>query len=173
MIRIVRANEKDYQLLSTLAKRTLLESHAGSPAAAGLDNYVKENYSDEAVKDELGDIKNIYHIIYYNDRAAGYSKIIFDKPYTESELKNITKLDRFYVLKEFYDLKLGFGLFKFIVELSKRNNQAGLWLYTWKDNQRAIKFYKKNGFIITGSYDFKITETLSNPNHQMLLKFEL
>lgn len=171
MISIVRAGEKDYQLLSELAKQTLLESHANSPAAEGLNNYVRENYSEAVLKDELRDERNIYHIIYYKDRAAGYSKIIFDTPYEQSEIKNITKLERLYLLEEFYDMKLGLELFKFIVELSKGNLQEGIWLYTWKENYRAIKFYKKNGFIITGSYNFKITQMLSNPNHQMFLKF--
>ena len=78
MTSIVRANEKDRQLLSQMAKQTLLESHADSPAAAGLDSYVRENYSEDVLKQELKDEKNIFHIIYYNDRPAGYSKIIFN-----------------------------------------------------------------------------------------------
>jgi ribosomal protein S18 acetylase RimI-like enzyme len=46
-----------------------------------------------------------------------------------------------------------------------------MWLFVWKENQRAIHFYKKAGFHIIGSYDFRLTETHSNPNHQMLLKY--
>ena len=171
MTSIVRANEKDRQLLSQMAKQTLLESHADSPAAAGLDSYVRENYSEDALKQELRDEKNIFHIIYYNDRPAGYSKIIFNTSSEQRDIKDLAKLERFYLLKEFYGLKLGLELFKFNVELSKKNGQSGIWLYTWKGNQRAIQFYKKNGFVITGSHDFKISETLSNPNHQMFLKF--
>jgi ribosomal protein S18 acetylase RimI-like enzyme len=72
--------------------------------------------------------------------------------------------------KRFYDLKLGERLFNFNVQLAKTNGQAGIWLYTWKDNHRAINFYKKNGFIINGSYSFTFTEELSNPNHRMFLK---
>lgn len=53
MVSIVRANEKDYQLRSQMAKQTLLESHAGSPAAKGLDNYARENYSENVLKEEL------------------------------------------------------------------------------------------------------------------------
>ena len=145
MTSIVRANEKDRQLLSQMAKQTLLESHADSPAAAGLDSYVRENYSEDALKQELRDEKNIFHIIYYNDRPAGYSKIIFNTSSEQRDIKDLAKLERFYLLKEFYGLKLGLELFKFNVELSKKNGQSGIWLYTWKGNQRAIQFYKKNG----------------------------
>lgn len=171
MFPIIRATEKDSCLLSDIAKQTLLESHANSPAAAGLNKYVEVNYNEAVLKAELSDEKNIYHIIYHNDEAAGYSKIIFDTPFAQSEIKNITKLERLYLLKHFYDLKLGQQLFSYNVELTKANGQAGIWLYTWKGNVRAINFYKKNGFIINGSYNFEITKDLINPNHQMFLKF--
>lgn len=87
------------------------------------------------------------------------------------QIENVTKLERLYLLKEFYSLKLGLELFNFNLELSKQNNQAGMWLFVWKENQRAVSFYKKTGFKIIGNYDFKLTETHSNPNHQMLLMY--
>jgi ribosomal protein S18 acetylase RimI-like enzyme len=86
-------------------------------------------------------------------------------------IKNVTKLERLYVLKEFHHLKLGLELFNFNVELSKKNNQAGMWLFVWTENLKAINFYKKAGFNIVGKYNFKISETHSNPNHQMLLLY--
>lgn len=80
-------------------------------------------------------------------------------------------MERLYLLKEFHDLKLGFELFQFNMALSNKNNQRGIWLYVWKQNSRAIDFYLKNGFLIIGSHNFKISATHSNPNHQMLLMF--
>ncbi|HEV7781874.1 MAG TPA: GNAT family N-acetyltransferase, partial [Chitinophagaceae bacterium] len=119
----------------------------------------------------LSDTNNHFHIIGYDDRPAGYSKIIFDYPYEGSTENNITKLERIYVLKEFYDLKLGLELLQFNIGLAKSNNQAGIWLFVWKENQRAFNFYIRNGFTITGSYDFRLSPTHTNPNHQMLLRF--
>lgn len=171
MTSIVKAGEKDFQLLSEIAKLTFIESHGNSAAAEDINAYVTETYSLNAFKEELSNEENIYLIIYHNDRLAGYSKIIFNSPYPGSTIKNIAKLERLYLLKKFYNLKLGVELFQFNVDLSKRNGQMGIWLYTWKENQRALDFYKKNGFIIIGSHDFKISETHSNPNYQMFLMF--
>jgi ribosomal protein S18 acetylase RimI-like enzyme len=171
MTSIVRAGKKDYQLLSEIAKQTFIESHGHSASAEDINTYVTEKYRPHVLKEELSERKNIYFIIYNNKRAAGYSKIIFDTPYADSSIKNIAKLERLYLLKEFYNLKLGAELFQFNVDFSKKNNQKGIWLFVWKENQRAVNFYKKNGFVIVGSYDFKISETHSNPNHQMLLRF--
>jgi len=171
MTSIVKASESDFELLSEIAKITFIESHGNSAKSEDINTYIIENYNTNAFKEELGDKKNIYYTIYYNNRLAGYSKIIFDSPYPNSQIKNLAKLERLYILKEFYDLKLGLDLFQFNVNLSKENNQMGIWLFVWKENKRAVNFYKKNGFLIIGSHDFKISETHSNPNHQMFLRF--
>ncbi|MEI9809852.1 MAG: GNAT family N-acetyltransferase [Bacteroidota bacterium] len=107
----------------------------------------------------------------YKTQAVGFSKIIFNSPHPLIGSAAVTKLERLYLLKEFYDLKLGLTLFKFIVSLSKEENQDGIWLFVWTENQRAVTFYKKNGFKIAGNVDFRISETHSNPNHVMYLEY--
>ena len=52
------------------------------------------------------------------------------------------------------------------------NKQAGIWLFTWVGNQRAIDFYLRCRFKIIGSQKFKVTETHYNQHHQMFLDFE-
>jgi len=168
---IVKANEKDVQLLAEIGKRTFIESHGNSASAEDINSYVDLTYTNDVFKKELSDPKNIYHIIYHDDKAAGYSKIILNNPGLHVSIQNITKLERLYVLREFYGSGCGAELFTFNVELSRQNGQSGMWLFAWKENERAVKFYKKNGFNIIGSYDYKISETHSNPNHQMLLEY--
>lgn len=171
MTSIVKANKEDFKLLARIGKTTFIESHGHSASAKDINRYVKETYNDDVCKEELSNPENIYHIIYYNKQPAGYSKIILNVAHSNIEIKNVTKLERIYLLEEFYSLKLGLELLTFNIELSKKNNQSGMWLFTWKENMRAMNFYEKNGFVIIGSYDFKLTETHSNPNHQMLLYF--
>ena len=120
---------------------------------------------------ELEDEKNIYHIIYNNNTPAGFSKIILNQAHPLIPLQNVTKLERLYILKRYYNLKLGAKLFRFNLLLSKENQQSGMWLFVWKENSRAIRFYEKKGFKIIGSHDFKISERHSNPNHVMYLEY--
>lgn len=84
--------------------------------------------------------------------------------------ENVTKLDRIYLLKEFFGLKLGLQLFNFNIELCKYHKQSGIWLYTWIGNTRAINFYRKAGFKIIGSHKFYVTNTYYNLNHHMFLE---
>jgi ribosomal protein S18 acetylase RimI-like enzyme len=171
MISISKAGAKDSGLLSHLAKISFIESHGKSASAEVINKYADETYNEDAIKKELSDHKNIYHIIYKNEQPAGFSKIIFSYPHSNVPVQNVTKMERLYLLKEFYGSGTGTGLFDFNIELSKQNSQAGMWLFVWKENPRAISFYKKAGFKIIGSHDFKLSETHSNPNHQMLLMY--
>lgn len=171
MTAIIKAGKNDIELLAGIARTSFIESHGHSAPANDINAYLNEKYSDTAFVQELNDESNIYHVIYYNSRAAGYSKIIMNCAYTGAAAGNITKLERLYLLKDFYNLKLGMELLLYNIALSKKNNQTGMWLYTWKENERAVNFYKKAGFAIAGSHDFKISETHSNPNHLMLLRF--
>jgi len=171
MVSITRVSESDSALLAQIAKTTYLESHGASAEPADIDSYLTEKYSSAVLKDELSNPENVYYIIYHGKEAAGYSKIIFNLPYAGSPVENVAKLERLYLLKAYYNLKLGLELFQFNIDLSKRNGQMGIWLYVWKGNARAVNFYTKTGFRIIGSHDFRISASHTNPNHQMFLEF--
>jgi diamine N-acetyltransferase len=171
MISIARATKNDFELLADIGQQSFLESHGESAEATDIDAYVKEKYSRTFFRNELNEPLNIYHIIYYNEKPAGYSKIILNCAQPNIPVTNINKLERLYLLKDFYDLKLGIALLRCNAELSKDSNQAGMWLFVWKDNLRAVNFYTKSGFKIIGSYEFKISGTHSNPNHQMFWEY--
>jgi ribosomal protein S18 acetylase RimI-like enzyme len=171
MTSIIKANAEDFQLLADIGKISFIESHGSSANEEVIEMYIKEKFNYDVFKEELSSPENIYHIIFYGNQPAGYSKIILNSSHPGIPVKNVTKLERIYLLKEFYSLKLGAELFEFNLKLSKQQNQDGMWLFVWKENHRAISFYKKNKFKIIGSYDFKLTETYANPNHQMFLKY--
>jgi len=171
MTTIRKASPTDVELLSQLGRQTFIESHGHSAATEDVETYINTAYDPETCKQELEDANNIYHFIYYKDQPAGFSKIIFNNVAPGVAATNITKLERIYVLKTFYNMKLGLALLNFIIELSKSHNQKGMWLYTWVENERAINFYKKAGFTIIGSHDFRISATHTNPNHRMYLEY--
>lgn len=169
MTSIIRATTNDSLALSALASQTLIESHGGSASEKDLNEFILENYNENFVKSELRNPANIYHLLYYNEELVGFSKIILNLPYKDGVDNNMTKLQKIFILKKVYDLKLGVQLFTYNLNLIKKHHQAGVWLFVWKENERAIKFYTRNGFKIIGSHDFKISETHTNPNHIMFL----
>jgi diamine N-acetyltransferase len=119
MTSILKAKKEDFELLTNIGKTTFIESHGHSASEADINVYVSEKYNSNVFKEELNDPKNIYHIIYHDQQPTGFSKIIFNSPHSNIKTENITKLERIYLLKEFYSLKLGAELLKFNIELSK------------------------------------------------------
>ena len=171
MISITKAEPKDIPILCSIGRQTLLESHGHSAPQHVMLEYVDDKFSETFLTNELNDSDNIFHLIHYNNQPVGYSKIIYNIPIENMAAKNITKMERLYVLQEFHSLKPGHELMQFNIELSKQNGQAGMWLYTWKENYRAINFYKRVGFVIVGDGFFRLTATHSNPNWQMFLQY--
>lgn len=171
MISITRATEQDHEAIVAIGRVSVEEAHRGSTTAENLNAYLEKNYTEDAIRQELNDPDNIYHLIRYNGVPAGFSKIILNAKHPGIVSENVTKLDRIYLLKEFYGLKLGLELLHSNIRLARNNNQSGIWLYTWIGNERAINFYLKTGFKIIGSHKFYVTETHYNMNHHMFLDF--
>jgi ribosomal protein S18 acetylase RimI-like enzyme len=169
MISIIKATEKDYAPIVSIGKVSVADAHRDSCSAEDLNEFLEKNYNNDSIKAELNNTKNIYHILNYNGNSVGFSKINLNAKHPNVADENVTKLDRIYLLKEFYGLKLGLELLNFNITLAKSNNQSGMWLYTWVGNNRAVNFYLKAGFKIIGSHKFYVTETKYNLNHQMFL----
>jgi len=171
MASIFRAGEQDSQLISRIGGITIVESHGHSAPMDVVDKYISEKFNFDSIQKDLGDPQNIYHLINHDNKPAGYSKIILNYGHPDVKMKNVTMLERLYLLKEYHSLKLGLELLQFNIEFSKDSDQSGMWLYVWKGNLKAVSFYEKNGFKIIGSFDFNLTESHSNPNHHMFLEY--
>ncbi|MDD7914615.1 GNAT family N-acetyltransferase [Polaribacter ponticola] len=168
---IRKATITDAKKLAEIAKASFLVAHGHSAPKKDIDNYVAKNFKELNFQQELENPKNLYFLIYSDDKIAGYSKLILNSANENVADKNIAQMSRLYLLEEFYGLSLGKELFNFNVAFSKQNNQKGIWLAVWIENQRAIKFYTKMGIKKVGSFDYEISEANSNPNHILFLEF--
>jgi diamine N-acetyltransferase len=172
MISVIKATESDYNSIVSIGKISVAESHRDSCSAEDMNEFLERTYNSNAIKEELNNIDNIYYIIHYNDKPVGFSKLILNAKHPNIATENAAKLDRIYLLKEFYGLKLGLELLNFNIELSRNNSQSGMWLYTWIGNNRAINFYLKAGFTIIGSHKFYVNKMHYDLSHQMFLNFK-
>ena len=160
MIKIVKTTVKDAFLLSKLSVETFLPAHGHAASKEIMDNYIANNFNEENFVKELSNPNYQYHLIYYKNEIAGFSKVIFNTENENLELK-----------KEFYNLKLGKELMDFNIKLCKENKQSGVWLYVWVENHKAINFYKKVGFTQAATYNFPLTKTETRPNYVLYLEF--
>lgn len=172
MTTIVPATPGHSGLLADIGSRSLLESHGHSAPAAVMQAYLAEKFTGQALAEELSDPQNVFHVVYADGEPAGYSKIIYRQPLAQLPQKRITKLERLYLLQRFYDRKLGQELLAFNIRLSQAQGEEGMWLYVWKENERALRFYTKAGFQLVGDGFFRLTDEHANPNWQLFLPYE-
>lgn len=169
-VTIRAALPEDAFLLSELARETFIQSHGHSAPDADIRQYIELKYPVSTFEHELLDPANHYLLIFHKNKAAGFSNIQRNTHLPKYPGKNLAKLDRLYLLREFYDQGMGARLYEQNVHLARMQQQYGIWLYVWKENQRAVQFYSKCSFEIIGEYSFPISDTHSNPNYQLFLK---
>ncbi|HEX8333348.1 MAG TPA: GNAT family N-acetyltransferase [Segetibacter sp.] len=171
MISITKVQREDVPTLSRIGSLSLIESHGKSAPAHVMQSYVDENFSETALREEVIDPANIFYLVSYNGEPVGYSKIVYNISIESVSHPNITKMERLYVLAKFHNFQLGRQLMDFNIKLSKHHDQQGMWLYVWKENHRAIRFYERTGFTIVGDGYFRLTADHANPNWQMFMQF--
>lgn len=171
MINIVKATVKDAALLSKIGKTTFLASHGHSAPKKDIDTYISKTFNENSCYKELENTNNFYFLLYVDDKIAGFTKVVLNSTTACIPSKKCTLLSKLYLLKEFYGLNLGKKIFDFNLDFAKQHQQKGIWLAVWVENKRALRFYKKMGFLKVGHYNFKISETHTNPNHILYLAF--
>lgn len=168
---IYKATVDDTSKIARIGRVAVELSHRDSCSAEDMKEFIDSHYNDEAILQELTNPNNIYHLICRDDEPAGFSKIMLNAEHPNIASPNTTKLDRIYLLSDYYGHNLGYQLLQHNIQLSRQHNQQGMWLFTWQNNHRAVNFYKRNGFDIIGEHKFRVTDTHYNPHFQMLLRY--
>lgn len=168
---IRKASLTDIHILEKVIINSFLVPHGHAAPKKDMDSYISNHFTTHALIEDISNPKNQYFVLFYKNEMVGFSKTMFNFSNENIDIVNITKMERIYLLKEFYGLGLGEKLFSFNVNLAKENNQKGIWLHVWVENKRAINFYKKMGMKPVGNYNFKISEKHYNPNYVMYLAF--
>lgn len=171
MVSFFRMTPADAALLARIGGTSLLESHGHSAPAEIMQQYVENSFSEEACRTELTDGNNIFTAVVYNQEPVGYSKVILRTPHSLVDLQPVTKLERLYLLKDYYGHKLGHQLLQEAIRFSESCGDKGMWLDVWQENYRAIRFYQKQGFETVGESRFVLTETRTNPIWVMLRRY--
>ncbi len=123
-----------------------------------LHQYLETTFSETKIKASLCKATNVFWLAFIDGQAVGYSKLKLNSPTSFVETTVICQLQKIYVLKEFISLKIGRELQKQLLLKAKELDYEYIWLSVLNSNERAIQFYKKNGFDIIGNHDFTIGE---------------
>ena len=156
-IEVRLAKEEDAQFIALLGRVTFTETfgHLFRDQNDLIDYY---NYTFSVPKIENGMKKenNIFWIAFVDKLPVGYAKLKLNSESEFIDSKDISQLQKIYVLKDFLSMGIGFELQDSLLQKAKELGFSKVWLSVLNSNERAINFYRKTGFEEIGNHDFQI-----------------
>lgn len=169
-MQIRKLNISDLENLQKISIQTFRETFEDVNTEENMKKYLTEKLSLSQLKYELENPNSEFFFAENENKILGYLKLNFKNAQTEKVDENHLEIERIYVLKEFFHLKIGQILFDKALEIGRKKKLEFVWLGVWKENHRAIRFYEKNRFKVFGKHDFLLGEDVQT---DLLMKLKI
>ncbi|WP_207425902.1 GNAT family N-acetyltransferase [Pedobacter sp. SYSU D00535] len=156
--------------LQEISRQTFSEAFAATNSEENMVKYLQESFSAEKLMTELTNENSAFYFGIIGEKVVGYLKLNSGAAQTDLKDKDALEIERIYVLQEFHGKKVAQSLYKKAIEVATRRNARFIWLGVWEKNPRAIRFYRKNGFVEFDQHIFKLGE---DEQTDILMKLEL
>lgn len=108
--------------------------------------YLNRCYGLDNFKEELSDVNSNYYFIKYKSQIEGLIRFVYNKQLDQFPYKSATYVHRIYLSKASQGTGCAQNLINWIEQQSIKKGMDLMWLESMDTKERAIKFYKKNGF---------------------------
>ena len=160
----------DVKELTTISWNTFYESYKDNNDPNNFKSFLDNKFNEEKLLGELANTNCHFYFLYDDGQLVGYFKLNEREAQTELYDQNAIELERIYVLKEFQGEGYGRQMIIKSKQITKERNGNFLWLGVWKINERAIKFYQREGFKIFGTHIYVV----GNENQEdWVMKYQL
>jgi diamine N-acetyltransferase len=160
----------DVNLLRQISRQTFYETFAEGNSEADMQHYLNKSFSIEQLTTELTNENSSFYFATFNNQVIGYLKVNSGSAQTELQDDQALEIERFYVTKEFHGKNIGQLLYNQVIQIANQKKTSYVWLGVWEKNTRAIRFYKKNGFMEFGTHIFKLG---NDAQTDILMKLDL
>ena len=155
-IAIEKITINDIVQLQKIGRQTFYETFSAGNTEENMTKYLEEGFSVAKLTSELSDSNAEFYFATLHDKVIGYLKLNFGQSQTELQDDKALEIERIYVLKHFHGKNVGQLLYDQAIQIARQKNADYVWLGVWEENSRAIKFYKKNGFVEFDKHIFKL-----------------
>ena len=161
-ISIDKANRSDALRLSILLKTVYISTYGLEGVTTEFADFISSRFSVEAIEKCIEENPSRLLVASFKGNPVGVSELIFDSscPIRKTRLPELSKL---YVLDGFAGKGIGYLLINAVENVVAKTGAEELVLEVWKNNPKAIDFYKRQGYGILGEVDFPMeTNTYVN-----------
>lgn len=155
-IPVIKATINDLHPLQQISKETFFETFAEGNTEADMNKYLEDSFNEDKLKNELNNPDSLFFIAWEDENAVGYLKVNSRSAQTEQQEIDALEIERIYVKSSHHGKKVGQLLYEKAMQIAEQQHNSYVWLGVWEKNQRAIRFYEKNGFLAFDQHIFKM-----------------
>lgn len=149
---------EDLVVLHELSRRTYDETFRHMNTPSNMKAYLEKAFDMDRLRGELSNSGSVFYFLCDGENPAGYLKLNEHGAQTDIRDPRSLEIERIYVAKGFHGRGLGSVLLDKALQVAGTRKKSYLWLGVWEKNEKAIRFYKRNGFYVTGNHSFFMGE---------------
>jgi len=153
-LRFRRAGNSDAVVLAEFGARTFQETFGRMNSPQDMADYLALNYGVSQQSKELQDPDIITVLAELEGQLVAYTQVRRQPPPGGLTVEHPVELWRFYVDSPWHGRGVAQRLMVHVHAAAAELGGQTIWLSVWERNERAIAYYKKCGFRITGTKDF-------------------
>ena len=157
----------DLDALQAISRQTFYETFVDTNTGENLQKYLDESFATDKLQRELADQHSLFWFALQGQRVIGYLKVNVGPSQTVFQGEHALEIERIYVLAEFHGKEVGQMLLEKSLQIARQRKATLVWLGVWEHNHRAIRFYRKNGFVAFDTHIFPVGD---DPQTDLLMK---
>ena len=147
------AVHEDALEIADFMTRNFLAAYGHSSSPENVQKAVKNYYGIEAQHADLADDRIVNCLCIIEEKIAGLAQV---KPPKPDAYQTQFELSRFYVDAQYHGKGIAAALMQETLDTIRARSAKTLWLSVWQESPQAIRFYQKQGFVISGDTVFMI-----------------
>ncbi len=150
-----KANLSDVKKLSILFKQVYIQTYGIEGVSDEFANFITKQFSEERLQHLIETSSDCLIVADYKTNLVGVAEIEFEKTCPTGNFV-AAELNKLYILEWFCGMGIGYHLLNEAENLVKQKGQNKMWLWVLDSNERAIKFYERQGYQHIGEASFQM-----------------
>ena len=160
----------DLEQLIELSKSTFKEAFEKDNNPLDFQNYIEKAFARKTLEREMTNKDTQFFFVYDKKNVVAYFKLNIGNAQTDVKLNESMELERIYVLPQYQGAGLGEHILSKVKKMALLQHKTMLWLGVWEKNERAIRFYQRQGFEKFATHPYFIGQ---DEQTDWLMRFEL
>lgn len=154
------ATSDDAALIADISRETFYETFSPFNSKVDMDIFMNVQFTKGRLMLEVGKPENVFLLAYSGGEIAGYVKLRDTRHPKQLGSSNALEIARLYAMPAMIGKGVGKLLMQESLKIAVEKKKDMVWLGVWKQNIKAIEFYKKWGFTIFDECDFVLGNDL-------------